>query len=692
MTENPLERTRNIGVIAHIDAGKTTTTERILFYAGKTYRLGNVDDGTTVTDWMPEERERGITIVSAAVTAEWKGYRINLIDTPGHIDFTAEVQRSLRVLDGGVVVFDSVQGVEPQSETVWRQADKYMVPRICFANKMDRTGASYERTVQSIRERLGANALEMQIPIGEESNFSGFVNLLEETAVTFSDELGVEPTVTEIPENMRVLAAKKRANLVEQIAELDDNLTNKFLEGETIGLAELKSALRTAVLASKAAPVFCGSSLRNKGVQYVLDAVIDYLPSPLDIPPVDATLVRDGSLVQRHADPSEPLSALVFKIVTDPYMGRLAYIRVYSGTIKQNSMVYNSSKDKRERVGRLLRMYADRREDIEELGAGDIGAILGLKYSFTGETLCDPTNPVLLETISFPAPVLSIAIEPKTKADQEKMADSLIKLAEEDPTFQIRQDEATGQTVISGMGELHLDVLVTRLLREFKVQANVGKPRVAYREAITKTVSNFSYRYSKQTGGHGQFGHVVIDLEPLPNGSGVVFENKIRGGAIPKEYISAIEKGAIDAAESGPLAGFPLTDFKITLVDGSYHEVDSSEMAFRTTALMAVREATEKAAPVILEPIMKVEITVPEEYTGDVIGQVNARVGNILGMEDRFGNAKAIHAEVPLSEMFGYATELRSATQGRGVFTMEFKHYSQVSDSYMKKILGRLNN
>lgn len=691
MTPNPLERYRNIGVIAHIDAGKTTTTERILFYAGKTYRLGNVDDGTTVTDWMPEERERGITIVSAAVTAEWKGYRINLIDTPGHIDFTAEVQRSLRVLDGGVVVFDSVQGVEPQSETVWRQADKYLVPRICFANKMDRTGASYERTVQSIRERLGANALEMQIPIGEESNFIGFVNLLEENAVTFSDDLGVEPIVMEIPEKLRQLAAEKRATLVERIAETDDELTIKFLEGETISLAELKSALRAAVLANKVTPVFCGSSLRNKGVQAVLDAVIDYLPSPLDIPPVDATLVRDGSDVQRHADPSEPLSALVFKIVTDPYMGRLAYIRVYSGTIKQNSTVYNSSKDKKERVGRLLRMYADSREDIAELGAGDIGAILGLKFSFTGDTLCDPTNPVLLETISFPNPVISIAIEPKTKADQDKMSDSLIKLAEEDPTFQIRQDEATGQTVISGMGELHLDVLVTRLLREFKVQANVGKPRVAYREAVTKTIKDFSYRYSKQTGGHGQFGHVVIDLEPLENGSGVIFENKIRGGAIPKEYISAIEKGVLDAAESGPLAGFPMTDFKVTLVDGSYHEVDSSEMAFRTTALLAVREATEIAAPVVLEPIMKVEITVPEEYTGDIIGQVNARVGNILGMEDRFGNAKALHAEVPLSEMFGYATELRSATQGRGVFTMEFKHYSQVSDAYMKKILGRYN-
>ena len=662
-----------------------------MFYTGKTYRLGNVDDGTTVTDWMPEERERGITIVSAAVTAEWKDHLINIIDTPGHIDFTAEVQRSLRVLDGGVVVFDSVQGVEPQSETVWRQADKFGVPRICFANKLDRVGASYERTIESIKERLGANALQMQIPIGTESDFIGIVNLLEQNAVFYNESTGVTPEVVEIPEELKKKAADLREILVERIAELDEDLTVKFLEGEEITLEELKLALRKAVIANLVTPVFCGSSLKNKGVQLVLDAVIDYLPSPLDIPPVTATLVRDESEVLRHADDSEPMSALVFKIVSDPYMGRLAYLRVYSGKVKQNSTVQNSSKDKKERIGRLLRMYADRREDIEELGAGDIGAILGLKFSFTGDTLSDPTNPVYLEAISFPDPVISIAIEPKTKADQERMAESLVKLAEEDPTFRVRQDDVTGQTVISGMGELHLDVLVTRLLREFKVKANIGKPRVAYREAITKPIMNAQYRYSKQSGGHGQYGHVIFDLEPLDSGQGLQFENKIRGGSIPKEYIPAIEKGFYEACESGPLAGFTMTDVKFTLTDGTFHEVDSSEMAFRMAAIFGLREAAEKADPVILEPIMQVEITIPEEYTGDIIGQINSRVGNILGMDDRYGNAKAIHAEVPLSEMFGYATELRSATQGRGVFTMEFKHYDRVSDAYMKKILGRLN-
>ena len=690
MTNFPLERYRNIGIIAHIDAGKTTTTERILFYTGKTYRLGNVDDGTTVTDWMPEERERGITIVSAAVTAEWKDHLINIIDTPGHIDFTAEVQRSLRVLDGGVVVFDSVQGVEPQSETVWRQADKFGVPRICFSNKMDRTGASYERTIETIKERLGANALQMQIAIGSESNFKGIINLLEENAVFYNEATGSTPELVEIPEEYKAEAAEKRAILVERIAELDEELTERFLEGEDISLAELKLALRKAVIANQASPVFCGSSLKNKGVQLVLDAVIDYLPSPLDIPPVTATLVRNGEEVLRHAKDDEPMAALVFKIVSDPYMGRLAYIRVYSGKVKQNSTVLNSSKDKKERIGRLLRMYADRREDIEELGAGDIGAILGLKFSFTGDTLCDSNEAVYMEDIDFPEPVISIAIEPKTKADQDRMSESLVKLAEEDPTFRVRQDEATGQTVISGMGELHLDVLVTRLMREFKVKANIGKPRVAYREAITKPVMNHSYRYVKQTGGHGQYGHVVFNLEPLDSGAGMVFENKIVGGAIPKEYIGAIEKGFYEACESGPLAGFTMTDVKFTLIDGSYHDVDSSEMAYRMATIFGIREAAEKAAPVILEPIMQVEVTVPEEYTGDVIGQINSRVGSVLGMDDRFGNAKAIHAEVPLSELFGYATELRSATQGRGVFTMEFKHYAKVSDAYMKKILGRL--
>jgi len=687
MTEFPLERYRNIGIIAHIDAGKTTTTERILFYTGKTYRLGNVDEGTTVTDWMPQERERGITIVSAAVTAEWKDHRINLIDTPGHIDFTAEVQRSLRVLDGGVVVFDSVQGVEPQSETVWRQADKYLVPRICFANKMDRMGASYERTIDSIRERLGANPLAMQIPIGSESAFRGMINLLEENMVTFEDD-GREPILSPIPEEFKAEVAAKRAILVEQIAELDDEVLEKYLEGETLTLADLKKALRKGVLESKVNPVFCGTSLRNKGVQLVLDAVVDYLPSPLDVPAVKAHRLSDGSEVLRHPDDSEPLSALVFKIVTDPYMGRLAYIRIYSGKIKQGTTVQNSSKDKKERVGRLLRMYADRREDVDELGAGDIGAILGLKFSFTGDTLSETSAPVVLESISFPDPVISIAIEPKTKADQEKMSDSLAKLAEEDPTFKIRQDENTGQTVISGMGELHLDVLVDRLLREFRVQANVGTPRVAYREALSKSVKDLRYKYSKQSGGHGQYGDVIIDLEPLEPGNGVVFEDKVRGGDIPKEYIPAVQKGIIEAAESGPLAGYPMTDFKVTLTGGSFHEVDSSEMAFRMAGIFALREASEKAGPILLEPIMAVEVTVPQEYTGDVIGQINARQGNVLGMEDRFGNAKAIHSEVPLAQMFGYATELRSVTQGRGVFTMEFKHYAQVNESTRKKILG----
>ncbi len=688
MTEFPLERYRNIGIIAHIDAGKTTTTERILFYTGKTYRLGNVDEGTTVTDWMPQERERGITIVSAAVTAEWKDHRINLIDTPGHIDFTAEVQRSLRVLDGGVVVFDSVQGVEPQSETVWRQADKYLVPRICFANKMDRMGASYERTIESIRERLGANPLAMQIPIGSEASFRGMINLLEENMVTFDDEAGREPNVSPIPEEYKAEVAAKRAVLVEQIAELDDEVLEKYLEGETLTLTDLKKALRKGVLESKVNPVFCGTSLRNKGVQLVLDAVVDYLPSPLDVPAVKAHRLSDGSEVMRHPDDAGPLSALVFKIVSDPYMGRLAYIRIYSGKIKQGTQVLNSSKDKKERVGRLLRMYADRREDVDELGAGDIGAILGLKFSFTGDTLSDTSAPVVLESINFPDPVISIAIEPKTKADQEKMADSLAKLAEEDPTFKIRQDENTGQTVISGMGELHLDVLVDRLLREFRVQANVGAPRVAYREALSKPVKDLRYKYSKQSGGHGQYGDVIIDLEPLEPGSGIVFEDLVRGGDIPKEYIPAVQKGIIEAAESGPLAGYPMTDFKVKLTGGSFHEVDSSEMAFRMAGIFALREASEKAGPVLLEPIMAVEVTVPQEYTGDVIGQINARQGNVLGMEDRFGNAKAIHSEVPLAQMFGYATELRSVTQGRGVFTMEFKHYAQVNESTRKKILG----
>lgn len=683
----PLEKYRNIGIIAHIDAGKTTTTERILFYTGKTHRIGSVDDGTTVTDWMAQERERGITIVSAAVSAEWKGYQFNLIDTPGHIDFTAEVQRSLRVLDGGVVVFDAVQGVEPQSETVWRQADRYGVPRICLVNKMDRVGASYERSIESIRQRLGANPIAMQLPIGNEAEFKGMVDLLEMKAVLFDDELGKEPKEAEIPVDLVARATEMRHAMVEKIAETDDDLTMKYLEGEEISIPELKAALRRAVIAGKACPVFCGSSLKNKGVQLVLDAVIDYLPSPLDIPALRVnSLDNPEDVIELPASDEAPLSALVFKIVTDPYVGRLAYFRVYSGVITQGTMVNNSTKGKRERIGRLIRMYADRREDIEEVRAGDIAAALGFKESFTGDTLCDNKN-IVLESISFPEPVITIAVEPKTTSDQEKMGEALRKLSEEDPTFRVRSDEATGQTQISGMGELHLDIIVDRMMREFKVQANVGKPRVAYRESITRRVEKIDHKYAKQSGGRGQYGHVVISMEPGERGSGVVFENKIIGGSIPKEYIPAIEKGIKEAAESGVLAGYPVVDLKVNLFDGSYHEVDSNEMAFKMAASMAFKEGVQRAGAVLLEPVMKVEVVTPEEYLGDVIGQVNSRRGMIQGMEMRPGNAQAVNAMVPLGEMFGYATELRSATQGRGVFSMEFNHYAPVSEAVAQQIL-----
>jgi elongation factor G len=685
---SPLEKYRNIGIIAHIDAGKTTTTERILFYTGKTWRIGNVDEGTTVTDWMAQERERGITIVSAAVSAEWKGYQINLIDTPGHIDFTAEVQRALRVLDGGVVVFDATQGVEPQSETVWRQADRYNVPRICFVNKMDRAGASYEYTIDSIRQRLGANPIAMQMPIGSEEKFQGIVDLLENKAVFWDDPLGKEFRYDVIPEDMTQQVADGRAILIERIAELDESLTVKFLEGKKISVEELKVALRRAVIANQATPVFCGSSLRNKGVQLVLDAVIDYLPSPADIPPVQGTDLEKGNTLERDVDDDAPLSAIAFKIVTDPYVGRLAYLRVYSGKLTQGVMVYNPLKNKRERVGRLLRMYADRREDITEVMAGDIAAVLGFKETFTGDTICDQHNPIILENISFPSPVISVAIEPKTTADQEKMVEALRKLSEEDPTFRVHNDENTGQMIIEGMGELHLDVLVDRMLREFRVKANVGKPKVAYRETITRAVKNVDYRYVKQTGGHGQYGHVVLNLEPLERGQGIVFEDKITGGAIPAEYIRAVEKGINEAAESGVLAGYSLTDVKATLIDGSYHEVDSSEMAFKMAAIFAFKEGVEKGSPTLLEPIMKVEVVVPEEYLGDVLGQLTARRAVITGVEQRHGNVQTVDGLVPLAEMFGYATGLRSVTQGRGVFSIEFDHYAPVSTSVTEKLLA----
>ena len=685
--EFPLDKYRNIGIIAHIDAGKTTTTERILFYTGKTHRIGSVDDGTTVTDWMAQERERGITIVSAAISSDWKGYQINIIDTPGHIDFTAEVQRSLRVLDGGVVVFDAVQGVEPQSETVWRQADRYRVPRICFVNKMDRVGASFERTIQTIIDRLGANPIAMQLPIGVEAGFKGVIDLLNMQGVIWEDDLGREPKIVDIPADLLEAAKDARHHMVEKIAELDDHLTVKYLEGAEIHLDELKTALRKAVLANKAFPVFCGSSLRNKGVQVMLDAVIDYLPSPADVPSVKGAEPGQEELtIELPARDDAPLSALVFKIVTDPYVGRLAYFRTYSGVISQGQMVTNSTKGKRERIGRLIRMHADRREDITEVRSGDIGAALGFKDTFTGDTLCD-NKMIVLENITFPEPVISIAIEPKSTADQEKMGEALRKLSEEDPTFRVRSDETTGQTIISGMGELHLDILVDRMLREFRVQANVGAPRVAYRESITRAVAEVNHKYAKQSGGHGMYGHVVISLEPGERGSGVVFENEIVGGSIPREYIPAVEKGVKEAAESGVLAGYPVTDLKITLFDGSYHEVDSNEMAFKMAASMAFKEGVQRGGPVLLEPMMKVEVVVPEDYLGDVMGQVNSRRGTIQGMEVRPGNAQAIRAMVPLAEMFGYATQLRSATQGRGVFSMEFDHYSPIPQSVTEEIL-----
>ncbi len=685
--EFPLERYRNIGIIAHIDAGKTTTTERILYYTGKTHRLGSVDDGTTVTDWMEQERERGITIVSAAVSAEWKGYLVNIIDTPGHIDFTAEVQRSLRVLDGGVVVFDAVQGVEPQSETVWRQADLYGVPRICLINKMDRVGASYDRTIGTIRDRLGANPVAVQMPIGAEADFRGIIDLFTRQAVVWEDEQGKEPIEVDVPVDLQSQMEAMREVMIEQIAETDDDLTLKYLEGAEIGVDELKVALRKAVIAGQITPVYCGTALRNKGIQRVLDAVVDFLPSPLDIPAVKGFKPNSEDEVERPPDETAPMSALVFKIVTDPYVGRLAYLRIYSGKVSQGASVYNPTKRKKERIGRLIRMYADRREDITSADAGDIVAILGLKNSFTGDTLCDAANQVILENISFPEPVISIAIEPKTMADQNKMASALHKLAEEDPTFLVRVDHETGQTLISGMGELHLEVLVDRLLREFNVQARIGQPRVAYRESITRVVEKINYRHSKQTGGRGQFAHVIMALEPGEAGSGVVFESEIFGGSIPREFIPAVGKGVKEAAEGGVLAGYPVTDVKVRLYDGSFHEVDSNEMAFKMAGSMAFREGIRKAGPVLQEPIMKVEIVIPEEYLGEIIGQVNSRRGEVLGMDLRPGGSQAVRSMVPLAEMFGYATHLRSATKGRGAFTMEFDHYAKVSEKVFETVI-----
>ena len=684
-----LKLLRNIGIIAHIDAGKTTTTERILFYTGKTYRLGNVDEGTTVTDFMDQERERGITIVSASISCEWRGYQINIIDTPGHIDFTAEVQRSLRVLDGGVVVFDAVAGVEPQSETVWRQADRYHVPRIAFVNKMDRVGADFYRTLDMIRNRLRANPVPVQVPIGSESNFVGMVDVIDRKAYYFTDELGAKPEIKPVPAELEEDVEKLREQLLEKLADLDDELMEKYLEGgEEISSEEIKAALRKATIANEVVPVLCGSALKNKGVQPVLDAIVDYLPSPLDIPPVKGINPMTGEEEVRRADVDEPLSALVFKVVADPYVGRLVFVRVYSGSLKSGAQILNVNRRKKERVGRILQMYADKRKEIDAIQAGDIAAIVGLKQTFTGESLSDPARPILLESITFPEPVISVAIEPKTKADQDKLSVALQKISEEDPTFRVRNDEQTGQTIISGMGELHLDVIVERMKREFGVKANVGKPQVAYRETITSK-ARAEGRFVRQTGGRGQYGDVWLEVEPLPKPEGFVFENKIVGGAIPREFIPAIEAGVKEMMDSGVLAGYPVVGVKATVVDGSYHEVDSSEMAFKIAAGMAFREAAKRAKPVLLEPVMKVEVVVPEQYMGEVIGDISSRRGRIEGMEPLGNGLQSIRAFVPLAEMFGYATVLRSITQGRGTFTMEFDHYEQVGRDLEEKIVGK---
>ena len=682
-----LQRTRNIGIIAHIDAGKTTTTERILFYTGRVHRPGEVHEGSATMDWMVQERERGITITAAATTCFWRDHRINIIDTPGHVDFTVEVERSLRVLDGGVVVFDGVHGVEPQSETVWRQADKYRVPRICFINKLDRIGANYERAVDMIRDRLKARPAVIQWPIGLESDFRGIIDLIDFRARLYHDELGQNIEDAEIPEEYREVAETWRHALVEQIAESSEELMLKYLEGEELTPQELRAGLRAATISGQLVPVLCGSALKNKGVQLLLDAIVDYLPSPLDIPPVRGTNPVTGEEEIREADEDAPLAALAFKIQSDPHVGRLTYVRVYSGRLTSGTYVYNSSKNERERVSRLLRMHANHREEIEWVGAGDICAVIGLKKTFTGDTLSDVDRPILLEAIQFPEPVISVAVEPKTRADQDKLALALQRLAEEDPTFQVRVDPESGQTIISGMGELHLEVIVDRMLREFRVGANIGRPQVAYKETITRPV-RVEGRFVRQTGGRGQYGHVWLELEPLPRGSGFIFEDRIVGGVVPKEFIPAVEAGIREAMETGGVAGYPVVDIKAILVDGSYHEVDSSEMAFKIAASMALKEGVRRGQPVILEPIMRVEVVTPEEFTGDVIGDLNARRGRIEGMEIRAGS-QVVRALVPLATMFGYATDLRSMTQGRATYTMEFDHYAPVPETLATELAAR---
>jgi elongation factor G len=682
-----LDRTRNIGIIAHIDAGKTTTTERILFYTNVIHKVGEVHEGGATMDWMEQERERGITITSAATTTFWNDHRINIIDTPGHVDFTVEVERSLRVLDGGVVVLDAVAGVEPQSETVWRQADKYRVPRFVFVNKMDRTGADFERCVGMIEERLGAHTVVIQLPIGSQSDFAGVLDLIEMNAIVYTDDLGTQLSETEIPADMQDAAREAHEKLFDQLSLVDGEFEELYLaqmEGGDITPEQIRAAIRRATIANRVVAVLCGSSLRNKGVQPMLDGVVDFLPSPLDVPPMVGINPKTDEEEPRAPQESAPFSGLAFKIVSDPYVGRLAYCRIYSGRLTSGSYIYNSTKDNRERVGRLLRMHANHREDITEASAGDIIAIVGLKNTFTGDTVCDPDHPIILENITFPEPVISVAVEPKTKADTDKMSDALVRLSEEDPTFRMRLDLETAQTIISGMGELHLEIIVDRMLREFKVQANVGRPQVAYKETISRS-AKAEGRFVRQTGGRGQFGDVWIELEPLEAGAGFEFVNKIVGGAVPREYIRPVENGIIEAMEGGILAGYPVLDLRATLYDGSYHEVDSSEIAFKIAGSMAFKAAAEKAGPVLLEPIMRVEVTTPENYMGDVIGDLSSRRGTIELTEPR-GNVRVVRALVPLSEMFGYATSVRSMSQGRASFSMEPAHYERVPPNIADEI------
>lgn len=684
--EFSLKNTRNIGIMAHIDAGKTTTTERILFYTGRTHKIGETHEGSATMDWMEQEQERGITITSAATTAQWKGHRINIIDTPGHVDFTVEVERSLRVLDGAVGVFSAKEGVEPQSETVWRQADKYGVPRIAYVNKMDIIGADFLAVVQSMRDRLGANAVAIQLPIGAESDFKGIINLVDETAYIYKDNLGQEIENIEIPAEYADQVAELRAELIEKVAELDEDLTMKYLEGEEITVDELKAAIRKGVVSVQLFPVLCGSSYRNKGIQPMLDAVVDYLPAPTDVPDIKGFL-DDGTEAVRKSSDEEPFASLAFKIMTDPYVGKLTFFRVYSGVLQSGSYVLNATKGKRERIGRILQMHANSREEISIVYAGDIAAAVGLKDTGTGDTLCDEKHPVILESMNFPDPVIDIAVEPKTKADQDKLGVALSKLTEEDPTLRASTNEETGQTILSGMGELHLEVIIDRLRREFKVETNVGKPQVAYRETF-RTHAKVEGKFVRQSGGRGQYGHCWVEFEPLEPGTGFQFESKIVGGVVPREYIAPIQSGIEESMKNGVLAGYPLVDIKATVVDGSYHDVDSSEMAFKIAGSMALKAAKDKCNPVILEPYMKVEVTVPEEYMGDVMGDLNSRRGRIEGMDARAG-AQVIRAKVPLSEMFGYSTTLRSRTQGRGVYSMELSHYEEVPKSIAEEIIAK---